>query len=523
MKKIYITKTDSPTVVVHKILSCPDDDIVLYVPKGSLLSSDPKNFKLLKREVSAVHKKVLVESVDGDALELASVCGFEVADAIFRRSKVPLMDIMPVGRKIDRPTMIIREECKKECEEKCEEVCEEEVAVPDVSEAMSEWEPKKKRPFRKLLIVAAVMAGLFGIGYLAMFVLPRAEVIMTMKKADWSFSGNVSASPAIASISADNSSIPSELFKISKNGIYAFPASGSKMVENKATGKLTIYNAYSSEAQPLVKNTRFVTPEGKIFRISSSITVPGAKVTEGKIIPSPVETTVTADSAGDTYNVGPVAKLRIPGFQGTPKYDGFYGELKEGASGGLVGELKIATDEDLKKAEETAKSNVEQVLRAEIMASIPAGYKVMDAGSEISVIKSGISGEANDKGEFTYGVMLEAKVAAFREEDMLSLMSGKFGKDHAESFDLKEYDLSYGEPSIDFSTGRIDIPVEFRSVWARSFDTEAFRSDIVGKSGSELKALIFSVPGVESGKADLWPIWVRSVPSDLSKITVSAE
>ncbi|MDD4931228.1 MAG: hypothetical protein PHG66_03750 [Candidatus Colwellbacteria bacterium] len=524
MKKIYITKTDSPTVVVHKILSCPEDDIVLYVPKGSEVSSDPKNFKLIKREVSAVGKNVIVESVDGDALELASACGFEVADGLFRRSKVPLMDIMPGNRpKTDHPTAVRHgDEC--ECEHHKTEDIDEFSSDDNSSFSDSDdGEYGQRHPIRRFFIVLSAVIVLGGIFYICAFKLPRADIRMTMKKTEWSFKENITASPGVAAVTVENSAIPAELFKISKNGVYPFPASGSKMVENKATGKITIYNAYSSDAQPLVKNTRFVTPDGKIFRVTASLTVPGAKIVDGKIIPSSVESAVVADAAGDTYNTKTVSKLTIPGFQGTPKYDGFYGELKEGASGGKVGEIKVPTEADLKNAAEVSRRSVEDALKAEIMASVPTGFKVLDQGADIRVVKEGVVGDANEKGEFTYGIMLEAKVVAFRENDALSLMQAKFASEHTDGFDLKEYVFSYGSPTIDFTSGKMTVPVEFNSLWSRSFNASEFKDKVISKNSSELKALIFSVSGIESGKADLWPIWVFSVPKDGLRVNVTVE
>ena len=48
-----------------------------------------------------------------------------------------------------------------------------------------------------------------------------------------------------------------------------------KEVNQKAQGELTVYNNYSEAPQILIKNTRFQTEDGKIFRIGDSITVPG--------------------------------------------------------------------------------------------------------------------------------------------------------------------------------------------------------------------------------------------------------
>ena len=54
-------------------------------------------------------------------------------------------------------------------------------------------------------------------------------------------------------------------------------------MERKASGQIIVYNAYNDNNQKLIKNTRFETPDGKIYRIQASIIVPGTKVEEGKI------------------------------------------------------------------------------------------------------------------------------------------------------------------------------------------------------------------------------------------------
>ena len=65
-------------------------------------------------------------------------------------------------------------------------------------------------------------------------------------------------------------------------------------MSQKAQGTLTIYNAYSSAPQTLVATTRFVTPDGKIFRLTNEVTVPGAKITNGQIVPSSINAPIAA-------------------------------------------------------------------------------------------------------------------------------------------------------------------------------------------------------------------------------------
>ena len=63
---------------------------------------------------------------------------------------------------------------------------------------------------------------------------------------------------------------------------------------------------------------------------------------------------IVADQAGPTYNVGPVAKLTIPGLQGSPKYDAFYGAIAGTTTGGFVGNKAVPTAADIASALDAA-------------------------------------------------------------------------------------------------------------------------------------------------------------------------
>ncbi|MFA4999727.1 MAG: hypothetical protein WC519_03350 [Parcubacteria group bacterium] len=524
-KKIYANKNDSCSAIVHKIISSGMDELVLYLPKGALIAENPKNFKLLKRETTAVGKKLTIESVDAEILGMASSNGFDVVDGIFNHSqKAPIMDIMPAKSKLES---ISEGNSDAANESETPEVdLSEEPETPKESEEFKpveteEYVPRRPALLKRMSFAFVFIAIITLAGYLAFFILPTAQISIERKKADWSFAGDVIASTKITTVSGTNLQIPAQIFTVSKNGVYPFPASGSDAVQRKASGTVTIWNAYSSEKQSLVKNTRFVTPEGKVYRITSAVTVPGAKISEGKIQASSIEAEIIADAAGDAYNTGPVAKLRIPGFQGSPKYDGFYGEFKTGASGGFVGEMKVPTEDDKKHANEEVTAKVKDAVKSSIALTIPPEFKIVEQAITYETVKEGVVSDADDKGEFSYGVMMEAKVPAYKEDDLIALMGEKFKEDNSEPYDLITKSLSYtANLTADFSVGKIIIPLEFTGTWARSFDLEAFKAEILGVSDASLKSAIFALPGVLTAKADLWPFWVRSVPKNPDKIEI---
>ena len=68
--------------------------------------------------------------------------------------------------------------------------------------------------------------------------------------------------------------IPGQIFEKEKTTTERFPATGKLLKEKKAEGLIAIYNE-TTAAQTLAANTRFVSTEGKLFRIQKAVTVPG--------------------------------------------------------------------------------------------------------------------------------------------------------------------------------------------------------------------------------------------------------
>ena len=71
-------------------------------------------------------------------------------------------------------------------------------------------------------------------------------------------------------------------------------------IKTEASGKIVVYNNYSTAGQKLIKDTRFETPNGLIFRIKDAVTVPGKKTVGGETVPGSLEVTVYADKEGDS-------------------------------------------------------------------------------------------------------------------------------------------------------------------------------------------------------------------------------
>ncbi len=547
-KRIIVKRGDDVASVVEQLIDAEGDSVVFAIAPGALFGQTVTNFKLVKREASLLRREVVVETADLAIRERAAKAGLGILEAAVSQDDgaVPVAKTRrPAGKRSVKVSVVDDEEtaarrpsrAKKAArpepdeESEAEEVPDGDGAEPvfpgEVPERVRRGEPQRpaKKKHRGLLLWVSI-AAVIGIGvvwYVAAAVLPKATITVVTEKKTWNFDGNVSVDKALAKVDPIGARVPGQVFVIKDSVTKRVPVSGKQFVNRKATGTMTVYNAYSSQPQTIVANTRFVTPGGVIFRITSGLTIPGAQITNGKITPSSIEVAVAADKPGVAGNVGPTPRLSIPGFAKTPKYDGFYGELKEGASGGFSGETSVPTDKDVAAAKKESADTITASLNTKVSSSVPAGFTVLAGASRVSVTKQTIESVADAAG--TVGVVTEAQLSilAFRDADVKSLLQDRVTTAVGPDFKVDTETLTYGAlnpKAVALASGKMLVVAKYNVSLSRIVTPEAVSQQLAGKPDDQLNTLIFAIPGITGGKVELWPFYVHTVPSAPEKITV---
>ncbi len=549
MKKIYINKTDPAELIIGKVKNASDKEVLLYIPKFSLFKEKKENFQILKNQAKLANKLIAIESVDDEVLEMANMMGIQAINPFFGKNKKYVSDIVVKSNlKIQNAEKVAQtvavsvdgKEKEKTTIKENEKPLEKEVIKPIermresvVSKTYNaEQEVKKKLNVKKLIIsVFAVLLVSGGIYFAAFIYLPKAEISLVFEKSNKDFKGPVLIDIDLkqAEVGMDEAGsinqikLPGIFLKESKNLTKTYSATGKERVERKAKGEVLLYNSFSSSKQSLSKGTRLSAPDGKIFILDEAVNIPGANVQDGKIVPSSIKVAVTSEKAGSAYNVGPVSRFRIVGFKDTPKYEGFYGQSKESMSGGFVGDVKVPTKDDISKAQEDIKKSLQGVLRAQVLLTLPKEAKVLEGADEFTVIKEVVGSEVDKSGKFSVTDYADFRIFAFKEEDLISALASKLASESKDNLVLKEKSFEYSNSKPDFSDGNMNLDIDFKSTWVKSFNLEEFKANAVGKNDVELKKMIFELPGIKSAEVKLWPVWVKMVPKNLDKTSVDVE
>jgi len=414
---------------------------------------------------------------------------------------------------------------------------------------ISEREMKRIKPERKKIhfgklgrIILWGIGIVFVFAFIFIYFLANAKVSIISNKYNWEKELPVIANTNIEKIDENsfkdpltkkmlpidenNLIIPLEYFEMSRNINQTFKTTEVKNIESKAKGVIRIYNAYNSSSQTLVATTRFMSPDGKIFRLIDKVVVPGAKIENGKIIPSYIDAEVVADKPGESYNIGPT-KFTIPGFQGTPRYETFYGESLKPMTGGYIGETKIVGQSDVNKAKQKILDIAFVSLNEELKSKIPPTAVVLDDAKQLILVESTTTPKIGEKAdEFELSAKVVLKSLVFDENDIKKLFEILARQENSQLNDkeLFKYSFNYGAPRVDFSDKKLlSFPVLAKLTFRDKVNEAEFKNQLSGKSTKELEDFFRQYKTIEKVDIFIWPSFLKFMPLNNDRIQVMVD
>ena len=372
---------------------------------------------------------------------------------------------------------------------------------------------------------------IYGLGVVIIFgvviyvSIGKADIVIKPRAHALKFDLKISASDKFTAVDLDLKKIPGQLFSVEKKIEETFSASGEKDVVQKARGKLTVYNEYGTTPQVLIATTRFESVDGLILRTLKTVTVPGTKVQNGKIIPGSIEVEVIADKAGEVYNIEP-GKFTIPAFKekgDNDRYGKFYGRSDSAMKGGIVGKAKVVTEEDYVKAKKRIEERIISETENELKNQA-AGLKILGLSSPTikEIVSSAQIDEATDS--FVVSGSAELHTVGFKDEDLNKLIIIYVGSINSDIVTFAEK-LKVDFKNIKFNneTKILEFVISVDGPTFSKVNEEKIVTDLMGKGEDYIKDYIKGVEGVSSARVVLSPFWVWKVPKDKNRIHVRME
>ncbi len=361
--------------------------------------------------------------------------------------------------------------------------------------------------YRRIATVFVVLTvGTVGLALYVIFSRATVVVLSRQDEVKTDFIVDVSRKPADGELAGD-------VVELTDSISQKFPSTSSDKVDVKAEGRVRIKSALG-RAQTLVATTRLLTPDGVLFRIAKTVTVPAN---------GSVEVDAAADQPGAGGAVG-TATFTIPGLNpDTRKL--FTVETVEPITGG-VKEGRIVTQEDVDGAaavlrDKLLKDLTDRVRQQAKDDKAPVSGEVITPSTVSQLTDVAVGGEAE---EFTLTLKLKVDGVFFDKDQLGKMMAAKLKE--LVPFDRKflavaDQATELNVEKLDVAAARANIRVTAKGSSIMSPDAPTLApAKLAGVTVDAAKAYLEKVSGVSSASVKVSPFWSNRLPDIADHIRV---
>ncbi|MDD5732042.1 MAG: hypothetical protein PHU42_04075 [Patescibacteria group bacterium] len=566
-KIIYLEPDEEIINIVDRLKSISEKKIALVVPSGAVLISSAINLRLLQEESKKLGKEISMVTTDETGRNIASQLGFTVYENLGDAREIRIKDQEEQERPLIAKKRISEEKLEalesEELEDGYSDIDEEEegegerkVSIFDDSEEDEEDEgyqafSKKSVNQEKKLeksafhsnsknnvnfakkkvdgLITNPKAWIYGIIgfvvvlFLLVFIFPKATVYLNVNASEETLDIGFKLATDTQSVSkVENKTVlPAKWESKDQEVTIELPTTGTKNVGDKAKGTIVIYNR-SGRTVSIAAGTEFLTSDNKRFVIPKAASVPGAMVSDfGEMIPGKSSTDLEAAEGGTAFNIKP-SRFYVPSLAEMVG-NLVYGQTEDSMSGGTDKDAKVVSKDDIDKAKQMAKDEMEKKLSEQFGMT---GERIFVKG--MGIVEN--SNEALDKKEGDEADKLTMKVSA--KFSFLTFSKTDFDKMFEDSLKLhisnqKELvgsgyrNVTWVVVSFDDKKKTGEILAHATVLTATSINQDFLKSKIVTLNVQELRAVLSQYPDVELDHVGFFPpLLVQSIPSNERNVNI---
>jgi len=326
-----------------------------------------------------------------------------------------------------------------------------------------------------------------------------------------------------------DNSLSYEILTINDVGEKQVQASGDEYVESQAKGVMEIIKT-TPGSERLIKNTRFRSPDGLVFRIQESIVVPGAlKDTSGALVPGTIQAEVFADVVGQEYNLPPNTRFDVPGFKESDLnelYTSIYAVNRAAMDGGYKGQKFLINDAELSKARQELQLDLRARLLEKVNTEKPAGFATF-TGS-IAINYEALPTVSYGENLVTIREQAVLQLPLFKQEEFASYLAKEtistYNREPVRIVDTAALSFSYVDLATNSSNlanlTALNFKLSGKPLIVSEFNAEQLQNDLAGKAKTSISTVLTAHPGIRSARVSVKPFWRSTFPLDPTAIII---
>jgi len=364
-------------------------------------------------------------------------------------------------------------------------------------------------------VVGLLFALSFLFEYAHVAITPKSEAVV-LDAAD-TFTGTKDGDTA--------NSIVYTVMAVSDTESLKLPATDQKLLSEKATGKVMLYNTHSTSVYTLVKGTRLETPDKKIYRINEAAKIPGYTKNGTEIIPGSIEVTVTADVAGDAGNHD-MTDFTVPGLAGTAQATKIYGRSKTDISGGVSGTMYTVEQSTADAALGMLKEKLKTSLLSKTRVQVPDGY-IFFEGAIVFSSNDTVAAPYSKEDEVPIELSGTLTAYVFEEDSLTRAIAQKFVSQYdgeaAHIPELSNFVLTPTAPLSPTTESQISFSLSGTGSVVWDIDTAGIKDLLVAKKKASFDEILSGMSSIEKAEVTIKPFWKGTFPKDAKRINVTIQ
>lgn len=548
---IYIDVEDDITAIIGKVKDAKEKIVALVPPKRIGILQSAVNLRLLARAATQSDKRLVLISNNSALMALASAAKIPVAKNLQSKpelAEIPALEVddgedvidgssLPVGelaKTADKPATAASASISDEA---FDEVMGDKPLAKAAPPAAGQLPPKPRskngpkvpnfNKFRKKMVLI-IAGGVLLLAFLvwAIFFAPRATVVITARTTDSSMNAGVKlVDQAATKLSASTIKTLSKSMK--KEATTSFDATGTKDVGEKAKGQVYFENCETPTAQSIPAGTT-ISANGQNYITLETASVPGGSggfggcSTPGRS----ASVGVQASDIGDGYNTPSGTRFSASGHANNSSVQYFRATASTDISGGSKKQVKVVTDDDVKRAVDQLNSQSGEEAKKQLAEQFDDDVAALDQTfkadqSEVkpnpAVGAEAADGKAKLTGSITYRMSGADRdeIARYLDEYFKKRLEGKDDQRIYENGAKKATLTDIAATDEGFSAN-----LTATAKVGPKINDDEIKNTAKGKRYGEIQSSIEAISGVEDVDIKYWPFWVSVTPDDTSRISV---
>lgn len=558
-KMIFVQIDEEITTVFERVSPLPYKEIYLVVPRRAVLLQSVVNLKILKQKMEEAEKVLAIITNDANGMKLALQAEIKVFDewnvegvtSQIKEERDPetalLKPIAATQNEVEENSPSRLPKKKSSIFDVVKHLKNKDKGfslrsyVADLKKNRLEHQKVQLSPGKKRWIATFLMASaaiFFVIIYVA---LPGATVAIEPSSDVVTKTVNV----IFSNTPNDERSLKGYPLETDVDLTITHSASGVENQGSNASGTITVVNTSGTE-RTLIKETRFQTQEGIVFRLQNEVTIP-AGTPEA---PSTLDVSVVADAAdangapvGARGNIDPTTFF-LPGLREDTRST-LYGQSAAAMTGGSSDIVMHITEDDLKAAQADLETQLKEKALADLRTvalaqgnSLGSNLKVLEDsdtlifGTPSIALPTDLIGQKKDSFDVTGSIHLSG--VAYDTDSLYSILKSEItsvqtpGKQLV-SIDRDSISLEVLEATPATSTYKVTAQIQGVEEYQINPEQEGgaelakkIKEHISGKTVEEAEAYIENLPEVNSVNVSVWPWWSPTIPSLPDNISIKS-